>query len=49
MIIFVLNCIHVLEMATAFQLVLEADEDDDLPVFYMQKLISLTYLFREGR
>ena len=29
----------VLEMAAAFQLVLEAEEDADLPVSYMQKLI----------
>ena len=34
-------------MAAAFQLVLKAEEDEDLPVSYMQKLIELTYLFRE--
>ena len=39
LIIFVPNCIHVLDMAVAFQLVLEAEKDDDLPVSYMQKLI----------
>ena len=30
--IFVLKCINILEMAAAFQLVLEAEEDEDLPV-----------------
>ena len=36
-------------MAAAFQLVLEAEEDADLPVSYMQNVIKVTYLFREGR
>ena len=39
----------VLEMAAAFQLVLEAEEDADLPVSYMQNVIYVMYLFREGR
>ena len=36
-------------MYAAFQLVLEAEEDEDLPVSNMQKLVKLMYLFREER